>query len=146
MGTSDYYGDLAQSLINLGNEASTKVYLSAAPQCPFPDQLLGPALQAVTFDYVWVQFYNNPSCDYSSGVSGVTDAWDTWTSVFQSSTLFLGLPASSDAAGSGYISPDDLTSQVLPEIQPSSNYGGIMLWNRFYDVDSEYSEAVKSSV
>ncbi|KAG6491194.1 acidic endochitinase-like [Zingiber officinale] len=143
-GASDHYGELAQSLINLAG--GTKVYLSAAPQCPFPDQHLGPALQAVTFDYVWVQFYNNPSCDYSSGVSGVSGAWNTWTSSFQSSTIFLGVPASTDAAGSGYIPPGDLTSQVLPAINQASNYGGIMVWSRFYDVNSGFSAAVRNSV
>ncbi|XP_042415494.1 acidic endochitinase-like [Zingiber officinale] len=144
-GTSDNYGYLAQSLLDLGSQAGTKVYLSAAPQCPFPDQLLGPALRAVTFDYVWVQFYNNPSCDYSSGVSGVAGAWRTWTSSLQSSTVFLGVPASTDAAGSGYIPPGDLTSQVLPAIKQASNYGGIMLWSRYFDRISGYSAAVQNS-
>ncbi|KAG6491196.1 hypothetical protein ZIOFF_052532 [Zingiber officinale] len=134
------------SLVDLGKQAGTKVYLSAAPQCPFPDQLLGPALRAVTFDYVWVQFYNNPSCDYSSGVSGVARAWSTWTSSLQSSTVFLGLPASRDSAGSGYIPPDNLKSNVLPVIKQASNYGGIMLWNRFSDRLSGYSIAVNGSV
>ncbi|XP_074578168.1 acidic endochitinase-like [Curcuma longa] len=145
-GAPDHYGELAQALVDLGNQAGTKVYLSAAPQCPFPDQYLGAALQAVAFDYVWVQFYNNPGCDYRSGVSGVAGAWSTWTSSLQSSTVFLGVPASTDAAGGGYIPPDDLTSQVLPAIQQASNYGGIMVWSRFYDVNSGYSAAVRSSV
>ncbi|XP_042418802.1 acidic endochitinase-like [Zingiber officinale] len=147
-GSPNHYCDIArsESLVDLGKQAGTKVYLSAAPQCPFPDQLLGPALRAVTFDYVWVQFYNNPSCDYSSGVSGVARAWSTWTSSLQSSTVFLGLPASRDSAGSGYIPPDNLKSNVLPVIKQASNYGGIMLWNRFSDRLSGYSIAVNGSV
>ncbi|XP_042415154.1 acidic endochitinase-like [Zingiber officinale] len=147
-GSPDHYGELAQSLVDLGNQAGTKVYLSAAPQCPFLDQHLGPALQAVTFDYVWVQFYNNRDCDYSSMVSGVAGAWKMWTSSLQSSEVFLGVPASAakDDAGSGYIPPDDLTSQVLPAIKQASNYGGIMLWNRYFDRISGYSVAVRNSV
>ncbi|XP_042410862.1 acidic endochitinase-like [Zingiber officinale] len=146
-GSPDHYGDLAQSLVDLGKQAGTRVYLSAAPQCPFPDQLLGPALRAVTFDYVWVQFYNNPSCDYSSGVSAIVRAWITWTSNLPSSTVFLGLPASQNAAGSGYIPPEDLISKVLPAIKPlSSNYGGIMLWSRYFDGISGYSIAVRPYV
>ncbi|XP_042415167.1 acidic endochitinase-like [Zingiber officinale] len=139
-GSPNHYGELAQSLVDLGNQTGTKVYLSAAPQCPFPDRLLGPALRAVTFDYVWVQFYNNPSCDYSSGVNGVASAWSTWTSSFKNSTVFLGLPASENAAGSGYITPENLISKVLPAIKPLwPNYGGIMLWNRYFDRISGYS-------
>ncbi|KAE8797865.1 hevamine-A-like [Hordeum vulgare] len=50
-----------------------KVYLAAAPQCPFPDASLGGlggALGTGLFDYVWVQFYNNPPCQYTTD-SGV---------------------------------------------------------------------------
>ncbi|THU70736.1 hypothetical protein C4D60_Mb08t28100 [Musa balbisiana] len=145
-GGPDHYDELAKQLSDLGSQAGTKVYLSAAPQCPYPDQSLGNALQTGLFDYVWVQFYNNPSCDYSSGVSGLSSAWGTWTSSLSSSTVFLGLPASPDAAGSGYIPPNDLTSQVLPAINTASNYGGIMLWSRYYDLNSGYGAKVKSSV
>ncbi|RWW15131.1 hypothetical protein GW17_00021046 [Ensete ventricosum] len=145
-GGPDHYDELAKQLSDLGNQAGTKVYLSAAPQCPYPDQYVGNALQTGLFDYVWVQFYNNPSCDYSSGVSGLSSAWGTWTSSLSSSTVFLGLPASQDAAGSGYISPGDLTSQVLPAINTASNYGGIMLWSRYFDLNSGYGATVQSSV
>nr|XP_009415163.2 PREDICTED: acidic endochitinase-like [Musa acuminata subsp. malaccensis] len=145
-GGPDHYDELAKQLYDFGNQAGTKVYLSAAPQCPYPDQYVGNALQTGHFDYVWVQFYNNPSCDYSSGVSGLSSAWGTWTSSLSSSAVFLGLPASTDAAGSGYIPPDDLTNQVLPAINTASNYGGIMLWSRYYDLNSGYGAAVRNSV
>ena len=53
-----------------------KVYLSAAPQCPFPDVILGSALDTGLFDYVWVQFFNNPPCEYSKVDSdGFFYAW-----------------------------------------------------------------------
>ncbi|XP_078151330.1 hevamine-A-like [Carex rostrata] len=142
-GSSDYYGDLANSL----KQYSSQVYLTAAPQCPYPDTYLGPALQTGIFDYVWVQFYNNAPCQYSSGdITNLVNSWNTWTSSFQVTNVFLGIPASTDAAGSGYIPPNDLTSQVLPAIQGSSNYGGIMLWNRYYDLENNYSAQVKGSV
>ncbi|XP_078151634.1 hevamine-A-like [Carex rostrata] len=142
-GSSDYYGDLANSL----KQYSSQVYLTAAPQCPYPDTYLGPALQTGIFDYVWVQFYNNAPCQYSSGdITNLVNSWNTWTSSFQVTNIFLGIPASTDAAGSGYIPPNDLTSQVLPAIQGSSKYGGIMLWNRYYDLENNYSAQVKGSV
>ncbi|XP_078164956.1 hevamine-A-like [Carex rostrata] len=142
-GSSDYYGDLANSL----KQYNSKVYLTAAPQCPYPDTYLGPALQTGLFDYVWVQFYNNAPCQYSSGdITNLVNSWNTWTSSFQVTNVFLGIPASTDAAGSGYIPPNDLTSQVLPAIKGSSKYGGIMLWNRYYDLQNNYSAQVKGSV
>lgn len=121
--------------------------MTAAPQCVYPDANLGPALQTGLFNYVWVQFYNNPGCEYTSGsTSNLISSWGTWTSSVQAANIFMGLPASSDAAGSGYIPPDVLTSQVLPAIKGSAKYGGIMLWNRYYDVQNGYSAAVHGSV
>ncbi|XP_072995763.1 acidic endochitinase-like [Typha latifolia] len=145
-GSADHYNELAQFLSQFSSQGK-KVYLTAAPQCPYPDAFLGPALQTGLFDNVWVQFYNNPPCQYSSGsVDNLSNAWSTWTSDVPAANIFLGLPASSDAAGSGYITPDDLTSKVLPVVKGSSKYGGVMLWNRFYDVQNGYSNAIRGSV
>lgn len=144
-GSADHWGELAQDLSQYSQQGK-KVYLSAAPQCPYPDAHLGTALGTGLFDYVWVQFYNNPQCDYSSGsVNNLSSAWSQWTQGL-STSIFLGLPASSDAAGSGYIPPNSLISDVLPVVHQSSNYGGIMLWNRYYDGLNGYSNAVKGSV
>ncbi|KAJ6868217.1 hypothetical protein NC651_033313 [Populus alba x Populus x berolinensis] len=54
-GSTLYWEDLARFLSKYGR----KVYLAAAPQCPFPDSNLGTALNTGLFYYVWVQFYNN---------------------------------------------------------------------------------------
>src|SRR5271163_3750428 len=44
-------------------------FLSAAPQCPRPDASIPlTALQTQT-DFVFVQFYNNPSCDLDTGAA-----------------------------------------------------------------------------
>jgi chitinase len=139
-----HYGDLANALRGKG-----QVMLTAAPQCPYPDKSLGEALQAVRFDAVWVQFYNNPQCQYANGDdSSLVSAWKTWTSSVNAGKFYLGLPASKAAAPSGgYIPPGDLTGKVLPDIKGIGNYGGIMLWNRYYDVqNSDYSGKVKGSV
>ncbi|KAL9264580.1 Acidic endochitinase-like protein [Drosera capensis] len=137
MGSDQYWGDLASALNAYGS-----VVLSAAPQCPYPDAHLDTAIATGLFNYVWVQFYNNPSCEYVSDDSNLLSSWNQWSPVVK--TLFLGLPASTDAAGSGYIPPDVLTSQVLPSIKGSSNYGGVMLWNKYYD--DGYSSAIIGSV
>jgi len=134
-------------LSQYSSQGAKKVYLSAAPQCPYPDSHLSTALGTGLFDYVWVQFYNNPQCQYSSGsVENLSSAWSQWTTSVTAGQFFLGLPASQDAAGSGYIAPDVLKSQVLPVVQGSSKYGGVMLWNRYYDGINGYSDAIKGSV
>ncbi|CAO2198235.1 unnamed protein product [Urochloa humidicola] len=59
-GNSAHYDDLARAL-----KAKGSVVLTAAPQCPYPDASLVPALQTGVFDNVWIQFYNSPGCSYA---------------------------------------------------------------------------------
>ncbi|XP_003569375.3 acidic endochitinase [Brachypodium distachyon] len=147
-GNPDYYGALAAHLKSYGGKAGKKeVYLSAAPQCPFPDQWVGKALDTGLFDYVWVQFYNNPPCQYAQGsTTNLMDSWKQWTSGIHAKYIFLGLPAAPAAAGSGFIPAASLESQVLPALKGSSKYGGVMLWSKFYDDQDGYSSAIKNSV
>ena len=120
------------------------MYLTAAPQCPFPDAYMGAALKTGLFDYVWVRFYNNPPCQYSSG--NLVKYWNQWTTSIPATNFFLGLPASPNAAGSGFTPAADLTSKVLPAIKRSAKYGGVMLWSKYYDDKTGYSSSIKSSV
>ncbi|EOY19892.1 Acidic endochitinase [Theobroma cacao] len=109
-----YYDDLVRFL----KEKSESVYLSAAPQCPFPDYHLGPAIDTGLFDAVGVQFYNNPPCQYHD--------------------------AAEDAApAGGYITVGNLTSYVLPVIKKSAKYGGVMLWSRSFDKETGYGASIK---
>jgi chitinase len=121
------------------------VYLAAAPQCFFPDAKLDTAIKTGLFDYVWVQFYNNPQCQYTNDdANGLLKAWSQWTTV-QANQVFLGLPAAPEAANSGgFIPADVLTSQVLPSVKNSPKYGGVMLWNKLFH--NGYSAAIKGSV
>ncbi|KAJ1288915.1 hypothetical protein BS78_02G125000 [Paspalum vaginatum] len=150
-GTNLHWDDLARYLKGYGSSSGAgaggrRVYLTAAPQCPFPDAWVGGALSTGLFDYVWVQFYNNPPCQYSPGsTAALADAWRRWLTV-PAKKIFLGLPASPQAAGSGFVPADDLKSQVLPLIKGSGKYGGIMLWSKYYDDQDHYSNSVKSDV
>ncbi|KAM4090506.1 hypothetical protein ACJW30_09G067500 [Castanea mollissima] len=125
-GSNQHWDDLARYLSGYSNKGALKTGL---------------------FDYVWVQFYNNPPCQYSTGsISNLEDAWKQWTSDIRATKIFLGLPAAPAAAGSGFILVVDLTSQVLPAIKNSHKYGGVMLWSKYYDDQSGYSSAIKSHV
>ncbi|KAM6584613.1 hypothetical protein CsatB_011615 [Cannabis sativa] len=148
-GSNEYWGDLARTLKKHSSrgKSNKKVYITGAPQCPFPDAWLGNALKTGLFDFVWVQFYNNPPCQYTSGdISNLENAWKQWTSDIPAGKIFLGLPASSQAAGSGFIPANDLISTVLPAIKGSSKYGGVMLWSKYYDDQTGYSSSIKSHV
>nr|BAC77768.1 chitinase [Dioscorea oppositifolia] len=141
-GTTQHWDELAQMLFDYSQQGQ-KVYLSAAPQCPYPDAWMGKALATGLFDYVWVQFYNNPPCHYSSNAVNLLSSWNQWTSSVTATKFFVGLPASPQAAGSGYTPPDTLISEVLPSIMYSDKYGGIMLWSRYFDLLSGYSSQIR---
>nr|GMD64937.1 acidic endochitinase-like [Ipomoea batatas] len=138
-GSGQFYDELAKTLSAFGKEGQ-KVYLSAAPQCPFPDQTLQAAINTGLFDYVWVQFYNNPPCHYSGDATNLLNSWNNDWSNISVGKLFLGLPASEEAAASGFVPADVLTSQILPAISGSPKYGGVMLWSKFYD--NGYSSSI----
>lgn len=141
----NHYDDLAKAL----KSYSSSVLLSAAPQCIYPDAHLSVAINSGLFDYVWVQFYNNPNrCNYASdNVDGFTDAWNQWAQV-SATKVFLGLPASPSATNNGgYIPPNTLISSVIPIVKKSEKFFGIMLWNRYYDyTQGGYSDQVKAYV
>ncbi|TXG62969.1 hypothetical protein EZV62_009963 [Acer yangbiense] len=145
-GGSSNYAELARRLSDYSKRGK-KVYLAAAPQCPFPDSSLHAALSTGLFDYVWIQYYNNPQCSYeSSSRNRFKNSWQKWTTTVSAGQFFIGLPASSAAAGSGYVAPNVLTSQVLPFAKASSKYGGVMLWNKYHDDKNGYSSQIKGSV
>jgi chitinase len=97
-------------------------------------------------DFIWVQFYNNPSCDINSGsqfisalqswstdlASGAT--YNTRSSENNASTgitprLYIGASASS-AVNSGFVDVSDF-SLVLESVRSAkiNNLGGTMFWD-----------------
>jgi len=101
----------------------------------FPDGYLGPgagtAFQTTWFDYVWVQFYNN-YCGLDSPSEFNFNSWANWASTISINPnvkIFIGAPASSTAAGSGYVSIATLQSYSTTVMNQYRNYGGIMLWD-----------------
>ncbi|KAI9305999.1 glycoside hydrolase superfamily [Cunninghamella echinulata] len=126
-GGSTGYAALVTKLKSLaGNK---EMLITAAPQCPFPDAMMGDALNKAHFDAVFVQFYNN-YCS-PSGNNFNFDTWDNWASTVSKNKdvkVLLGLPGSPTAAGSGYIGFDKIKSTV-ESIQKYKSFGGVMFWD-----------------
>lgn len=135
-----------------------KYYLSAAPQCPYPDLYNQDILNNAPMDWVNVQyvtprissicrlltytdfisatrFYNN-GCGASSYVPGATDQWnfnfgqwDAWAKASKNPAAKVLLGVPANTgAGRGYLSP----SALQPVIQYSAQYssfGGVMMWD-----------------
>ncbi|KAK6353295.1 hypothetical protein TWF696_005267 [Orbilia brochopaga] len=117
--------------------APGQFYLSAAPQCIYPDANLQPVLDGVCLDYIFVQFYNNPSCRPSNILSSddtirqhQSDNFGNWNALAENNpcpgtTWYLGLLA--QTSSDDYTSQSELTG-ILGAIQSQSRFGGIMLW------------------
>lgn len=137
--TATHLAPFAAALRARMDEASARTgrrfYLSAAPQCPFPDHAMGAMLDAVPFDFVAVQFYNN-YCGAPSYVPGAAEqhnfnfkTWDDWarSSPNKDVKVLLGLPGSPTAAGTGYVSGEQLR-EVIEYSKQFGSFGGVMAW------------------
>lgn len=128
------FGQKLRSLMDAANDK--KFYLTAAPQCVFPDAAVGAALDTVPFDFIMIQFFNN-WCGVSNFQEGSTaqkafnfDTWDNWakrTSPNKNVKLLIGVPAAPGAAG-GYTSGSKLKAAINWS-QKYSSFGGAMMWD-----------------
>lgn len=128
-----------RSLMDVDSASSGKAWLlSAAPQCPFPDVADDDMLNdAVFFDAIWVQFYNN-YCGLQSFIYDTSsqsdfnfETWDNWartTSKNLDVRVLLGIPGNANAAGSGYVDPTGLAS-IVQYCSKFSSFGGVMAWD-----------------
>ncbi|KAF2721359.1 glycoside hydrolase family 18 protein, partial [Polychaeton citri CBS 116435] len=128
-----FYNAFARSLREqYRTDPSKTYYLSAAPQCPLPDESipLGAMLEA---DFVWVQFYNNPACDLDTdGFQNSFAAWSrslTDASARDNPRVYIGTGAW-EGAGKGYVQGSGLATAVGKATALNvSNMGGMMLWD-----------------
>ncbi|EEB93590.1 hypothetical protein MPER_07725, partial [Moniliophthora perniciosa FA553] len=106
-GTSVHYAAFVNAIRSYTKGANKKYYITAAPQCVFPDAALGEVLNSAEFDAVYVQFYNNPCglTHFSDATNWNFGLWDDWarsTSPNKNVKVYIGAPAATSAAGSGY--------------------------------------------
>ncbi|KAI8380119.1 glycoside hydrolase superfamily, partial [Blakeslea trispora] len=129
-GSNGYAAMVKRLRSHYKKDKSRKYYITAAPQCPFPDQMLGKVINQVGMDAVFVQFYNNYCSATSKSFNFKT--WDKWaknTSPNKNVKVFLGLPGSRQAAGSGYVPFNKLGSIVDDVKKKYSSFGGVMFWD-----------------
>ncbi len=115
-----------------------KYYLSAAPQCVYPDAADNEMLDGgVAFDFISVQFYNN-FCGLQSFVGGQSTqsafnfaTWDNWAKTASKNKnvkVLIGAPGSSPSAGTGYVQSSQLSS-VVQWAKQFPSFGGVMFWD-----------------
>ncbi|KIL71002.1 glycoside hydrolase family 18 protein [Amanita muscaria Koide BX008] len=148
-GSPTHYPAFVQRIRSLASGTQKQYYVSAAPQCPFPDQHIGDALNQAHFDFVFVQFYNN-YCQVSDPSQFNFNTWDHWAryaSPNPNVKVFLGAPGSPGAAGQGYVDIATLSGIATDMQNKYPSFGGVMLW----DADSAYQNdqyhvAIKNAI
>lgn len=131
--STDHYETFATALRErFTTDDSKTYYLSAAPQCPIPHESIpiGALQQA---DFVWVQFYNNPSCNLDT--PGFQQSFKAWSELLASGMqvrgprLYIGA-AGFEGAGTGYVKGSGLGTRVRSaKGLYVENFGGVMLWD-----------------
>ncbi|KAI9277836.1 glycoside hydrolase superfamily [Sporodiniella umbellata] len=132
-GGSNHYIAFLKKLNSYFPVDSKKYYITAAPQCVFPDSNLQATLNGYPFDAIYVQFYNNPcGLQYFNTNQWNFGVWDNWartSSLNPNVKIYIGAPASSTAAGSGYVTAASLLEIALKTRDSFPSFGGIMFWD-----------------
>ncbi|XP_022924633.1 hevamine-A-like [Cucurbita moschata] len=141
----DNWSKLGEELRKLYEKQGRKFYLSAAPQCSSLDSSAHSIPQPGIFDYISVQFYgDNLVCQYlNDRLDGFWKSWNMWKT-FRAGKVFVKMLAAPKAEGLGYIRPDVFRTEVLPELQQSSKFGGVILSSE--DLKEGYSSEINPKV
>ncbi|KAG8218074.1 glycoside hydrolase family 18 protein [Butyriboletus roseoflavus] len=133
-GTQTGFTAFLTTLRQLMDGGNKPYYITAAPQCPYPDAYIGDTINAVPFDAVFVQFYNNYCglTNYDNPNDWNFATWDNWAKTVSPNPnvkVFIGAPASSSAAGSNYVDASTISTIIEQTRSKYSSFGGVMLWD-----------------
>ncbi|KAI4332006.1 hypothetical protein L6164_016949 [Bauhinia variegata] len=136
-----YWDDLLRELSAF--KEKKKLYFTAVPGCAIPDFHLDKAIKTRYFDFVAPKLYNNSVCEFDGSIYKLLRSWFKWTRYVPSNALaFMTITA--NPSDNGYIPPNILSQGILPYIKLAPNYGGISVWNRYWDIhlDPSYSDQI----
>jgi chitinase len=136
------YVRFAARLRELMNASGATYYLTASPQCGYPDLSLGPGMGTAlgdvpgAFDALFVQFYYKASCSYSpADPSGFLADLNSWQTLVRGSRpkIFVGLWL--DSSGVGYVDRASLP-MLVNAVKNNPAFGGLALRDESFDQNS----------
>ncbi|EAY81872.1 hypothetical protein OsI_37037 [Oryza sativa Indica Group] len=145
-GPADHYDDLANRIndYNQNIHDPIGIMLTATVRCSYPDPRMKAALDTKLFRRIHVRFYDDPSCSYNhAGLAGVMAQWNRWSAAYPDGQIFLGLVAANLTGKNDMVGVGELRDKLLPAVQNTDTYGGVMLWNSYYDSLTHYGRYVK---
>ncbi|CAL4991930.1 unnamed protein product [Urochloa decumbens] len=140
-GATEHYDELARFLYAYNRfYRAGGITLTATPRCSYPDQRLQGALATGLIGRIHVRLYGDLQCTWSA-----RESWEKWAAAYPGSRVFVGVVASPEADKDAYMSQKDLYYNVLQFAQKLPNYGGLMIWNRYYDKINNYISSSQTS-
>lgn len=136
-GNQYYQYLLAKLRSNFASDGSNTYYITGAPQCPIPEPNMQVIVTNAKFDYLWVQFYNNPGCSVNGDINFNDWVSNVANTPSSGAKIFIGVPASPLAAtgtSSGsqyYLDPNSLAT-LVNQYKSNSAFGGVMMWSAGY--------------
>ncbi|KAJ7730881.1 glycoside hydrolase [Mycena maculata] len=160
-GSPTGFASFAAEIRSLSAGASKPYYITAAPQCPYPDAYIGSAINAVGFDAVWRVRILGSQCTAFFLLGYTTDltcfnqdwdfsTWDNWAKTVSPNPnvkVFIGAPAAEAAANSGsYVDAATLGAIAIATRAEYSSFGGIMLWYISTPPNDRYDMQIKNLI
>jgi chitinase len=138
---ADRYDVLARELAkhNIRGGPGKPLHLTATPRCGFPPAgYLKRAVDTGIFERVHVRIYDDGDGDCEAYWQ---QRWDEWTKAYPATRFYVGMTASEMTHG--WIHPKNVYYDTAPFSQKAPNYGGFMIWDRYYDEQTNYTSMVK---
>uniref|UniRef100_A0A453AC01 GH18 domain-containing protein n=1 Tax=Aegilops tauschii subsp. strangulata TaxID=200361 RepID=A0A453AC01_AEGTS len=115
------------------------VRLTATPRCVYPDWHVQRALDTGLFERIHVRFYGEDRCSYNHvHKDGVMAQWSKWTARYPRSKVYIGLAAANVPGRNDKVGLMSMNYDLMPSVKQAANYGGVMLWERYYDKQTGY--------
>jgi chitinase len=132
-GNKYYQYMIARLRSNFAADPGSQYFITGAPQCPIPEPNMNEIITAAQFDYLWVQFYNNPGCSVDGTIN--YDAWkqNVANTPSANAKIFIGVPASplgatgTESGAKYYLEPDKLAA-LVGQHSGDAAFGGVMMW------------------
>ncbi|CAL4980121.1 unnamed protein product [Urochloa decumbens] len=134
-GATEHYDELARRLYGYNKYyRGGGITLAATPRCAYPDNRLAAALATGLFNRIHVRMFGGDlQCEW-----GQFDSWNKWAAAYPGSRVFVGVVASPEADKDAYLFQKDLYYGILQFAEKLPNYGGLMIWDRYYDKKNHY--------
>lgn len=132
-GNQFYEFMIAKLRSNFASDSGNQYFITGAPQCPIPEPNMNEIITKAQFDYLWVQFYNNPGCSVDGTIN--YDDWKNNVANTRSANakIFIGVPASplgatgTENGAKYYLEPAKLAS-LVGQHSTDPAFGGVMMW------------------